>query len=95
MLKQALTSKSIYIYIYAITLLLLSSVVLSSCGTIFKGSNADIRVNSSPAGATIYVNDINKGLAPQTLSLKRNRDYTLTFKKEGYADVTFEVNKKI
>lgn len=64
------------------------------CATIFKGSNADIRVNSSPAGATILANGINKGVTPQTLSLKRNQNYILEFKRDGYEDIKLEVNKK-
>lgn len=64
------------------------------CATIFKGSSADVRVNSSPAGADIFINEIDKGTTPQTLSLKRNKDYLLTFKKDGYKDVKVEVNKK-
>lgn len=65
-----------------------------SCATIFKGSSADVRVNSSPSGADIYINSIDRGKTPQTLSLKRNKDYVLSFKKEGYEDVNVEVNKK-
>lgn len=64
------------------------------CATIFKGSNADIRVNSAPAGARVYVNEIDKGKTPTTLSLKRDDSYVLHFKKEGYKDVKLEVQKK-
>lgn len=64
------------------------------CATIFKGSNADIRVNSAPAGARVYVNEIDKGKTPTTLSLKRDNSYILHFKKEGYKDVKLEVQKK-
>lgn len=77
-------------------LLLITGVCLSvfGCATIFKGTNADIRVGSSPTGATIFANGINKGVTPQTLSLKRNQNYILEFKRDGYEDVKLEVNKK-
>lgn len=69
-------------------------LLISGCATIFKGGSADIKVNSSPSGAEIYLNDINRGSTPQTLSLKRNKDYVLTFKREGYEDTKLEVTKK-
>lgn len=64
-----------------------------ACGTIFKGSSADVRINSSPSGAQVFVNDINRGTTPQSLSLKRNRDYVLDFRRDGYESVKVEVNK--
>ncbi|MEX0722141.1 MAG: PEGA domain-containing protein [Balneolaceae bacterium] len=79
-----------YKYILIITV----CIVITGCGTIFKGSSADLKVNSSPSGATIYVNDINKGITPQTLSLKRNKDYIISFQSEGYEEVKMEINKK-
>ena len=75
-------------------LVVLASFLTLSCASIFKGSSADIRVNSNPAGADIFINGIDRGQTPQTLSLKRNQDYVLTFKKDGYEDLNFEVSKK-
>jgi len=77
-----------------VTTLVLFCVLSISCASIFKGSSADIRVNSNPAGANIFINGIDRGVTPQTLSLKRNSDYLLTFKKEGYEDLNFEIFKK-
>lgn len=81
---------------YKIFTLMLVPVLFFStgCATIFKGSNADIRVNSAPAGADIYINNIDRGQTPQTLSLARNKDHVLVFKKDGFEDVTIEVNRK-
>ena len=76
------------------TLLLIAFFCTSSCATIFKGSSADVRVNSTPSNADIYINGIDKGQTPSTLSLSRDNDYVLTFKKDGYEDVKLEVNKK-
>ena len=76
------------VFIFAILL------YTSSCATIFKGSSADIRVNSSPAGATVTVNGVHRGLTPQTLSLKRNKDHILEFTRDGYEKVTFAVDRK-
>lgn len=75
----------------AITILILAA--LSGCATIFKGKSADVRVNSTPAGAEVYINEISRGTTPQTLSLKRNDDYLLEFRKDGYEPVRIEVKK--
>ncbi len=64
------------------------------CATIFKGSSADVRLNSQPAGASVFINEIDKGSTPQTLSLERDKDHILTFKKDGYEDVKVEINQK-
>jgi len=69
-------------------------IFISGCATIFKGSEADIRVNSSPAGATIKVNGINSGLTPQTLSLKRNQTHQIEFSRDGFESVLFNVERK-
>jgi len=67
---------------------------MMGCATIFKGSKADINVNSQPSDATVYINGIDKGSTPQTMSLARGENHILTFKKDGYKDVKVEVNKK-
>lgn len=74
--------------------ILILAFFAAGCATIFKGSSADVRVNSAPSGADIYINQIDRGTTPQTLSLKRDRNYVLEFRKEGYQDVRVEVNKK-
>ncbi|WP_020402215.1 PEGA domain-containing protein [Gracilimonas tropica] len=77
-----------------ITTALLVLFVLTGCGTIFKGSSADVKVNSTPAGASVWIDGINKGTTPQTLSLKRDKNYVLEFRKDGYENVRIAVNKK-
>lgn len=76
-----------------VAFLCLTSFLLISCATIFKGEHAQIRVNSAPAGASVFINGIDKGTTPQTMTLKRDQNYVLTFKKEGYKDVKVPVHK--
>lgn len=76
----------------AITALLI--LTLSGCGTIFKGSSAEVRFNSTPSNATISINGIDRGTTPLALNLNRNDNYVINFKKEGYEEVNVEVRKK-
>jgi hypothetical protein len=80
--------------LYSIFIILLVSILTVGCATIFKGSDADIRVNSQPSDASIFINEIDRGNTPQTLTLGRDEDHILTFKKEKFEDVRVEVNKK-
>lgn len=77
-----------------ISTVLLFSFFLTSCATIFKGGHAEVRFNSSPSGADILVDEVNKGETPAAIQLSRSESHKVTFKKEGYEDVTFKVNKK-
>jgi hypothetical protein len=79
---------------YSFFIIFLISILTVGCATIFKGSDADIRVNSQPSDASIFINEIDRGNTPQTLTLGRDQDHILTFKKDGYEDVRIEVNKK-
>jgi len=79
--------------IYKIITASLVAVLFVGCATIFKGSHANVRMNSEPSGATVMINNIDHGKTPITLSLSRTKDYTITFKMDGYKDVNMEVNK--
>lgn len=79
---------------YLLYLLATATLILTvGCATIFKGSSADVRLNSSPAGADVFINESDRGSTPQTISLKRNKNYQLEFKKDGYEDVRMEINQ--
>lgn len=69
-------------------------LLFSGCATIFKGTSASVRMNSTPSGAAVYVNNVNRGKTPLTLSLSRNNNYNLAFKMKGYQDVNMTINKK-
>lgn len=77
-----------------ILLVAIIATTMAGCATIFKGSSADVRFNSSPSGADIMINNIDRGTTPQTIGLKRNQNYVVTFQKDGYEDVSIEINKK-
>ncbi len=69
-------------------------IMTSGCALIFKGQSAEVRVNSTPDGASVEVNGAGMGTTPVTLSLSRNKDHVLIFKKDGYEDVQVNVTKK-
>lgn len=77
-----------------IALILLLSFFFTSCATIFKGGHGEVRFNSTPSGADVIVDQVNKGETPTSAQLSRKESHTVTFKKDGYEDVTVKVEQK-
>lgn len=42
---------------YSLFIIFLISILTVGCATIFKGSDADIRVNSQPSNASVFINE--------------------------------------
>ncbi len=58
------------------------------CATIVKGSHQDIGITSTPGGAYVKVDGIDKGTTPMVIKMKRSKTHTVQFDKAGYE--TFE-----
>ncbi|MEA2034821.1 MAG: PEGA domain-containing protein [Euryarchaeota archaeon] len=50
------------------------------------GAHGSIDVTSSPTGATVYVNNVNKGITPVTVSDLGTGSYTVLLQLNGYQD---------
>jgi len=75
-----------------ISLILVACLFLTSgCATIFVGGKDDIDLSSDPSGAKVLVNGQNEGKTPITLVLKRGKEYTVEFVKEGYERKTLRL----
>ena len=70
------------------------AVVMAGCATIVKGRTQSVLFNSTPSGARIWVNGEDRGATPANLELKKNKDYKVVIKKDGYQDVTINVDKE-
>jgi hypothetical protein len=70
-------------------------VLLSGCATIFTGTRDTIAFNSTPEGATVLIDGIERGRTPTTLRVKRTvGDRIVTLRLEGYVDRTFVLGKE-
>ncbi|MFA5143883.1 MAG: PEGA domain-containing protein [Candidatus Omnitrophota bacterium] len=72
-------------------LIVVLCVPVSGCATLITGWYQKVPVSSDPGGATVTVDGGEKYITPVKLHLKRNRDYTLCFTKEGYKDETVKL----
>lgn len=77
-------------------LLVLFSITLTSCASLFTGTSDNITINSEPEGATILVEGIDYGSTPATISVKRPglSDKQITLQLDGYEDRVFTLQKE-
>jgi hypothetical protein len=76
------------------TFLLSSILFLSSCATIISGSRQIVEITSEPSSAKVYINEIEIGQTPVQKNLKRNQEYQLTLKLDGYKTYETKLEKK-
>ena len=75
-------------------LIVASLLSISGCATIVSGTTQSVTIQSTPAGASVFIDGVEKGVTPLTLELKRKADTTLKVSKEGYQDVTMPLPTK-
>jgi hypothetical protein len=61
---------------------------LNGCGSLFTGTSAMFTITSEPEKAKVYVNGLYIGTTPASTSLKKDKDYNIVVKKEGYEDAS-------
>ncbi|MBJ2173056.1 PEGA domain-containing protein [Aureibaculum sp. A20] len=76
------------------TILLSLIVLLSSCATIISGSRQTVGITSEPSSAKVYINEIEIGKTPVEKKLKRNQEYQLIVKLDGYKSYETKLVKK-
>ncbi|MDR9388553.1 MAG: PEGA domain-containing protein [Balneolaceae bacterium] len=70
-------------------------LLLSGCATLFTGTDDDIRFESDPAGAMVFINGIEKGTTPTTVSVKRSiNDVNIALQLDGYETRQFVLEKE-
>ena len=87
-----------------LSIILFSIFLFNSCATMFFGTNQKVSINSTPAGADVYINGIaTKQQTPCEVSIKRKvkptehngkNQYNYVLKKEGYQDYLLTDNAK-
>lgn len=63
----------------------------SGCATIFTGTSDDVRFDSDPPGARIFINGIERGQTPDTIEIDRAGlgKTEVTLRLDGYEPYTF------
>lgn len=87
--------KKYYKFFTYFSMIVILSLIVISCATIFKGSTDDVNFSSDPSGAKVYVNGNLLGTTPVQLELKSKNSYTIEFRKEGYETKTVLLNNSV
>lgn len=74
--------------------MLSSLIFFTSCATIISGSRQTVRISSEPTSATVYINEIEIGNTPVEKDLKRNQEYQLVLKLDGYKPYNTKLERK-
>ena len=75
--------------------LLVVSLLLSSCATIFTGTSDTIMIDSEPEGARVLINGIEQGRTPATVNVKRKLGETFVeLRLDGYENRTFVLGQE-
>lgn len=75
--------------------LVLASLMLSSCATLFTGVRQKVTIESNPPGAQIFIDGRNEGVTPNTIRMHRDFDLVthngkdIRLVMEGYHDQYF------
>ena len=84
-----------------IILMLISSVLLSSCATVFSGTKSGVDVSGTPKGAKVYYNGNYEGDAPCKIKVSKNglkrNETKLKIEAPGYetSEVTLQRKFKV
>ncbi|HEV7348584.1 PEGA domain-containing protein [Telluribacter sp.] len=75
--------------------LVLVTVFLNGCATIFSGSRQTVRIESYPPGANIEIDGISHGITPATVSMRKSLNATsVVLTKEGYQTKLFSPSQE-
>lgn len=79
-----------------LVLLTASVSLLSGCATLFGDNTRQVKVDSRPQGADVYIDGMRYGTTPATITLPSYiyGGKTLVLKKDDYRDQTVLVNSK-
>lgn len=70
-------------------------VAIPGCATLFNSGTANVPMSSEPSGADVFVNGNRMGTTPVTLELDNNSEHTVVFRRDGFNDVTCELNTSV
>lgn len=74
--------------------LILTALLTSNCATIISGSKQNIKFNSNPTNATIFIDEVQVGKTPYETKLERKREYEVKIQLDGYKPYETKLTKK-
>lgn len=70
------------------------ALLTSSCATIISGSKQNVKFESNPSTATIYIDEVEVGKTPFEIKLTRKSEHSVMIKLDGYQTYETKLTKK-
>ncbi|MBF0471855.1 MAG: PEGA domain-containing protein [Gammaproteobacteria bacterium] len=80
---------------YALIGMAVVPMLLTGCATIISGTNEGVTFNSSPEGASVYIDGQIVGTTPLTVPLPKMKKKSVMVKKDGYEVITRDLGKQM
>ena len=71
-----------------------SALMMTSCATIVSGTTQKVSFNSTPANASIFINEVEVGKTPFQTKLERKKEHSVVIKLDGYRPYETKLTKK-
>lgn len=68
---------------------------LASCATIMQGSSQQMSIASTPTGATVYVNGVQKGVTPMIANLARKDKHIIKLEMAGFEPYELPITRSV
>ena len=82
--------------IYSTILLASTILFMTCCATLFTGTQDRITFNSTPSGATIYIDGVEQCKTPCSIKVNRSiNDTDVEFKLDGYETRLITLSKEL
>lgn len=79
----------------AICVASLAVLSIAGCGTLTRGHNEDVSIQTSPPGATVTTDTGMSCIGPCVLKVPRKQSFTATAHLDGYQDASMAVGSRI
>ena len=70
-------------------------ILLTGCATVFSGTKQTITFESSPSGASLYLDGEKVGVTPFTDKLKKNKYSSFRIELDGYESISRSMGKDV
>ena len=64
-----------------VAIVIIASLLLSSCALVFKGEESSVNFDTKPAGAEVLINGVSYGTTPVDVKLKSDTTYKVTLRQ--------------
>ncbi len=75
--------------------LLLQLLILAGCASIMHGTTQQVAVSSSPTGAKVAVNGMDRGVTPVIADLKRKDNHVIRVTLDGYQPFEMALTRSV